>query len=412
MNDTPRHVVSTGRPAAGALPSDGTRQAEQLHLLGVLDVCATKARTPSAPRHAGGWAARFTRLCRSAGGLLALAILVMSCQTAPPDDEPEDPFGQGDFHIQTQFVRRVATALTTTVFSAGALSGTLEIYAPKPPELASQTLLSCDMLIPAAPDFLWVEVQDESPLLRPLLALDAPVTSNDFLNPLVVELQYEVDLFAQHLSEGTGSSPVVPLSSEQRAAYLASAPRMDFDAAVFSDWILQAGLSRKAGERDLAFGHRVFRYLTSHATYGVGGDYDSRRPSVVCQTLTSDCGGLSLLFVASLRANGVPARTLFGRWALSQTGNYGQYHVIAEFYAGGVGWVPVDVAGVVAHGIANPDTLFGHTDGLFLAFHEDTDIVAAPGFVHGWAQYVLLRWVGEGDFWPANITDWWSVSTE
>ena len=39
----------------------------------------------------------------------------------------------------------------------------------------------------------------------------------------------------------------------------------------------------------------------------------------VCKDGQSDCGGLSCAMVAVLRANGVPARLLQGRWAQSQT---------------------------------------------------------------------------------------------
>ena len=118
----------------------------------------------------------------------------------------------------------------------------------------------------------------------------------------------------------------------------------------------------------------------------------------MCKSLANDCGGFALLFVAVMRANAVPARTLFGRWAIQQSDSYGQYHVMAEFFVDKSGWVPVDITGTMPHKSEDPDALFGTTDGQFLTFHVDTDLEPAQGFQHAWAQYLLVRWQGTGDF--------------
>jgi transglutaminase-like putative cysteine protease len=99
-------------------------------------------------------------------------------------------------------------------------------------------------------------------------------------------------------------------------------------------------------------------------------------------TLAGDCGGLSLLFVAIMRTNEVPARTLFGRWAILQTDSYGQYHVMAEFFVSKSGWVPGDVSGTVVHRPLALGALFRNADGQFLAFHIDPDLGPATGFRH------------------------------
>jgi transglutaminase-like putative cysteine protease len=107
-----------------------------------------------------------------------------------------------------------------------------------------------------------------------------------------------------------------------------------------------------------------------------------RLASSVCKSSGSDCGGLSALFCAVMRASGVPARALVGRWARSDDPAetlggepYHQWHVKGEFFAKGIGWVPVDLASGVLHDkSAEGLRFFGDDAGDFLTFHLDTDL--------------------------------------
>ena len=91
------------------------------------------------------------------------------------------------------------------------------------------------------------------------------------------------------------------------------------------------------------------------------------KASLVCSNQKGECGGLSLLFATAMRANAVPARVLYGIFATGAT------HSIAEFYAVGIGWVPVEVAGAVSS--KRPSTNFvGQTPGNYLTLHADPDL--------------------------------------
>ena len=73
-----------------------------------------------------------------------------------------------------------------------------------------------------------------------------------------------------------------------------------------------------------------------------------------------DCGGLSWVFVRTMRASSVPARLLYGRWAVSEAPAEGrkpingQYHVKLEFFIDGLGSVGADMSG----GVGTPGNLF------------------------------------------------------
>src|SRR5687768_14898830 len=120
-----------------------------------------------------------------------------------------------------------------------------------------------------------------------------------------------------------------------------SATFYDFDSPAFQQWLDDAGLRRRAGEPDLAFARRAHRAIATDFDYESRSDGD-RRASAVAAAGKSDCGGLSVLFVSTLRANGVPARSLQGRWA--RDGEHGrmvgdipflQQHVKSEFFSEG-----------------------------------------------------------------------------
>jgi transglutaminase-like putative cysteine protease len=131
---------------------------------------------------------------------------------------------------------------------------------------------------------------------------------------------------------------------------------------------------------------------------------------------------MATLFVAALRAQGVPARVLAGRWAKSAVRGervgalpYFQGHVKAEFFAQGVGWVPADLSSAVVHD-RSPEKLryFGSDRGDFLTLHVDTDLVLDT--VHfGSRSMTYLQnsayWAtGSGSFEGAIVTKDWRVT--
>jgi hypothetical protein len=120
-----------------------------------------------------------------------------------------------------------------------------------------------------------------------------------------------------------------------------------------------------------------------------------------------------MLFVAALRANEVPARTLWGRWAKPQEGDYGQWHVKAEFFAEGIGWVPVEMAGALAWSGVDLDDLFGRDEGDFITLHIDTDLLVETHRFGkqpiGWRQGVLYWVSGLGELSDFRESEHWNV---
>ena len=318
----------------------------------------------------------------------------------------------GTFHIEARPALDFKATLTETWTAPNAGSGTLHVYAPVLPELPGQARVSSRLSAAGNESRRAEPVIDSGSAMRRLLALRIKPEARLASGGMALRADYEGTLFARRLTPGAAPTPIPDLTAEQRTQYLKASATMDYADPAFLQWMSHQVLRRQADEQSTQFAWRVFSYLANKGRDG--GDvsrYEARRPSRVFATLASDCGGLSLLFVALMRANGIPARTLFGRWAIPQTAEYGQYHVIVEFFVPNSGWVPVDVSGTVVHRPRDSGAYFGNTDGQFLAFHIDTDLEPASGFRHAWAQYLLLQWDGGGDFWKGHrVESRWGVT--
>ena len=169
-----------------------------------------------------------------------------------------------------------------------------------------------------------------------------------------------------------------PLTKEEISRYLKATKTVNHDSKEFRSWLKATGLIRKKKEGQIEFARRAFQHIANNFTYLYTYKMNRECNNVRIQK-KSDCGGLSILLISTLRANGIPARLICGRWAKSaEKGKrigevaYFQQHVKCEFYAEGVGWVPNDMsAGVSAK--RNKEFFFGMDRGIFFTAHFDCD---------------------------------------
>ncbi|HEY1375320.1 MAG TPA: transglutaminase family protein [Gemmataceae bacterium] len=314
--------------------------------------------------------------------------------------------------------KRVEAVLTADVRCPNMRAAEWVVFAGQAPELTGQTKPT-SRLEPGDAEV----VKDLSPLARAVLRARVPAGTDALKTGIPIRVSYEVTLRSRHLRPlRSDEKPLaVPdLSAADRTAYLADRGDADMSAAPCRAWLKDANLMRAAGESDVDLARRVFCAIKAKFAYEYRPEMD-RHASAVCRSTGSDCGGLSILVVAALRANGVPARTLYGRWALSadpadKVGGvaYFQEHVKAEFFARGVGWVPVDMASGVLHD-KDPEGLryFGQDDGDFIAFHADPELELDT--VHFGRQTLtqlqspVFRVTGGGSLEPETVEQAWRV---
>ncbi|GIW81888.1 MAG: transglutaminase [Gemmatales bacterium] len=263
-------------------------------------------------------------------------------------------------------------------------------------------------------------IADLSPLKRPLMRFRIPATNPEKQQKAAIEIAYRATLHSRRLVLVPANQAVgkgYKLTETERRYYLSPTDSIDWKSAKVQDWIKQNGLQRKQNEGAVDFARRVFQVI--RAKYGYVYDFQKeRKASVICDAGKTDCGGLAVLYAAVLRANGVPARLLFGRWAESAKPTNGvffyQWHVKSEFFDRFAGWVPVDLTlAISADKTEDGRFSFGFDQGKFLTLHVDPDLrfdTIYYGKVTEAALQMPKVWViGDGTFEGAQSDQSWIV---
>jgi transglutaminase-like putative cysteine protease len=246
-------------------------------------------------------------------------------------------------------------------------------------------------------------------------------------NELKPVLTIHATLLARRLVPREGAAPprddvrdAIKLAAAEVQQYTRSSPTLDLRGESFLTWLKNRELRRGKDEDALAFARRAYTAIRTRVVY------DPRALDLslaaVCREGRGDCGGLSNLFVATLRANGIPARVLQGRWAMSEKAGeklgdrqFGQWHMKSEFFATGIGWIPVDISSAITDPYRRGFAHFGNDGGDFVTFHLDQDLVL-PSFVagnqpqHG-LQAFAHWWRGKGTSDGARYEHHWTVES-
>lgn len=257
------------------------------------------------------------------------------------------------------------------------------------------------------------KTQDHSAWRRPLLIGELDAGKRQLQKATSI-WSMRLELRGRTLKDGAGTEPVPALPVAERAAALASNSISDWTSEVFQKGIDRVGWRPRDGEHHVAFARRVLREVRS-LKYGYAPELD-RCASGVLTTGVSDCGGLGGLTVATLRAAGIPARLLVGRWAKSAVATdtleglpYRQWHVKLEFHVDGIGWIPADAS----VGMDDPAAWFGVQNADFVVMHVDPVVKADTLFGERdltWAQGIAFWVKGGGDFEQMVVDEQWTVT--
>jgi transglutaminase-like putative cysteine protease len=253
-------------------------------------------------------------------------------------------------------------------------------YMPEPPELPSQTSLKVTC-IPTSK-----VVAERSALARKVRLVDSSVASPVAGAKLDLDLQVRAILRTRRLvpiKDGDRPPKVAPLNAAEQKYYTTSGTLIDFKAKPFQKWLDKKQLRLEKGEQPLRLAERVLDVIRANYEYkfDMSPGPGQKTASKLCERNATDCGGMTYLFVATMRANKVPARVLVGRLdkprkkdAQPSDSGYDQPHVRAEFYLSGVGWVPVDPTYAYGDKSKPAREFVGHDPGDLLVLHVDVDL--------------------------------------
>lgn len=288
---------------------------------------------------------------------------------------------------------------------------------PKPPQTDGQDVLLTET-VPKSDTIV-----DLTEMRREIQRSRVELRWSDDAHVGKFQCNYAFQIYNRKLAfgrEARGKAAAAPLKEEDKQLYLRPAVDTDYTELGFQQWKSKSDLTRQKREGEIKFGQRVFRTLvTTYGYHYVPGQ--NRSATELIKTNRTDCGGLSTLFVTAMRSAGIPARTLVGRWAESAQENetvdgqpYHKYHVIAEFYAQGVGWVPVDVSSAILHDRTEQRLqYFGNDPGNFITLHIDTqvklDTVFFGEYETAFCQIPLYWFRGSGSIEDRELTQTWNV---
>lgn len=342
--------------------------------------------------------------------LILVACIATSVQAADPSHA-----------IVKSEAKRVKATLTFTLDTPDIVVADWIIFAPIPPVLPSQRSVT------AVLEGGGVEYRELSERKRKLLRAQISTKGKPSLeHQFHGKAEFAATLMARKLVvRESGKHYGLPdaISAQSREFNLASSKLYDFKSEAFTDWLEEEKLYRRKNESELHFARRAFLAIKDAFAYEYTLEMN-RIASHVCEAGKSDCGGLSVLFVSVMRANGLPARSLAGCWAKSSKPgatlggvNYNQVHVKAEVHLTDIGWVPVDVSSAISHD-KTPEGLycFGNDKGDFLTMHVDPEITVdtiyfgekTVNFLQQYHYYVT----GKGMLTNTKQTINWLVETE
>jgi transglutaminase-like putative cysteine protease len=292
---------------------------------------------------------------------------------------------EGPYHIAITKSQRVRATVRSDVAFPNFVARELWAACPVPPEFEAQPAARVDAQVLTSTPAESGRITDEGTLGQPLVALHWYPTNVDDAQGAVVKAIYEMTITRRALEPGAPNEPVRRLDQHERFAFLEPTARFDFKSTTFRAWLRKHDLKRKPSERDLDFAYRAMEVL--HKTHTYRRVNSPQTASTVCARGWGDCGGLSMVFVSTLRANGIPARFLYGRIIEPNAS-----HAKADFYAEGVGWVPCDPAAAThsadaAFGRENYDMVFWHFD--LLRFNDRDIILSGAGMIRaerGWGS--------------------------
>jgi len=131
---------------------------------------------------------------------------------------------------------------------------------------------------------------------------------------------------------------------------------------------------------DLEMARAIYNHIVATVKYDKTGKGWGRGDIYyACDARRGNCTDFHAIFIGYARAMGIPARFAIG-FPLPADRGQGQitgYHCWAEFYAKGIGWVPVDAS----EAAKNPDKreyFFGAHDENRVEFSKGRDLVLTP----------------------------------
>ena len=182
----------------------------------------------------------------------------------------------------------------------------------------------------------------------------------------------------EHIQALAAQHHVPQLTAEERRHWLAPDRLVPLDPKI-QQWAHEV-VDAAGAKTDLAMARAIYNHVVATVKYDKTGKGWGRGDIYyACDARRGNCTDFHAIFIGYARAMGIPARFSIGFPIPTEhgAGTIAGYHCWAEFYAKGIGWVPVD-ASEAAKDPKRREYFFGAHDENRVEFTRGRDLRLKP----------------------------------
>lgn len=300
-------------------------------------------------------------------------------------------------HIERKYFRTVVMTEEITMDSPGILMSEWGVGLGSFPSDDSQELISLEISAPGE-RFTVFDIKDKYNQSFKGMRVQATEQNQ---NKLTVRDKVTIKLFSLTLADG---APKDTPTLANRSRFLTNYNKAESD--IVQRWLAVHNLSRKSGMSDIELAQsildkmkEVFRYkFIASGERGITG---------LCRNGFGACGELNDFIVTALKVFNIPARIRPGRNIIGdqrplQLAEDNTMHVAAEFWADGVGWVPIEASAMDGKSLEEGGKLvpfLGKSTGDFIGKHYDYVYLDSQVRSFQIGEFVFGQWRGNWDGW-------------
>ena len=247
-----------------------------------------------------------------------------------------------------------------------------------------------------------LKIESSAPYHVATDALGSRILSIESSTPPSVTVKFDC-IRKEHLRPAASAS-AAPLSPADRAHWLAPDRLVPLDDNI-RKWAGEVVAAAHA-HTDLEMARAIYDHVVATVKYDKTGKGWGRGDIYyACDARRGNCTDFHAIFIGYARAMGIPARFSIGfpLPADRGQGSIAGYHCWAEFYARGIGWIPID-ASEAAKDPSKREYFFGTHDENRVEFTRGRDLKLAPAQSADPLNYFVYPYA-EADGKPVEETD-------
>jgi transglutaminase-like putative cysteine protease len=182
----------------------------------------------------------------------------------------------------------------------------------------------------------------------------------------------------EHRLQPVVSASAAPLSSVDQARWLAPDRLVPIDGNI-RKWASEV-VAEAHAHTDLEMARAIYNHVVATVKYDKTGKGWGRGDIYyACDARRGNCTDFHAIFIGYARAMGIPARFSIGFPIPAERGqgSIAGYHCWAEFYAQGIGWIPID-ASEASKNPSMREYFFGAHDENRIEFTRGRDLKLSP----------------------------------